>query len=169
MTQTKNVKSGVIVVDDCDADLLGRSSLWSNGYIMWCGPMFKGIRERIPLHRLILGRKLNAEVPEDVIVDHIDGNPLNNSRNNLRECGRSNNSHNSKKSRDNTSGYKGVHWDNLKGGWRARIQAFNKRHELGVYATPEQARDAYIEAAKKYHGQFANDGYGPINLKDDTQ
>jgi len=42
--------------------------------------------------------------------------------------------------------------------YRAKIGVGNRRFSLGYFDTPEQAHAAYLEAAKKYHGEFANGG-----------
>jgi hypothetical protein len=58
----------------------------------------------------------------------------------------------------NTSSYKGVHFcDNTKR-WRARIMSDGKTVHLGRFDTPEEAHQAYCEAAKELYGEFANFG-----------
>lgn len=88
-------------------------------------------------------------------IDHVDGDPLNNQRENLRPASDSQNQHNKGKQRNNTSGYKGVWRDRKSGMWRAQIAAFGKSVGLGSYTTPERAHEAYCFAATKMHGEFA--------------
>jgi hypothetical protein len=108
----------------------------------------------VSMHRLILG------VTDPLVeVDHIDGNSLNNSRSNLRLATRMQNSVNRSLQKNNTSGFKGVHWHGAGGGWASSIRIGNgKRKNLGIFATPQEAHAAYVDAAKIYHGEFANEG-----------
>jgi hypothetical protein len=87
-------------------------------------------------------------------VDHKDGDGLNNRWRNLREATRSQNHANSKRARNNTSGFKGVRLSRS-GRYRARIAVNKKRIALGSFDTPEEAHDAYCRAAKKFFGEFA--------------
>lgn len=105
-------------------------------------------RKLIPMHRLII----NAKPGE--FVDHINGNTLDNRKRNLRICTKSENGFNRTKTRQNSSGYKGVyrHAKN----WRARIKVNYKLINLGTYKTKLEAAHAYNIAAIKYHGKFAN-------------
>lgn len=100
------------------------------------------------LHRYIIG------APKGAIVDHIDGDTMNNTRANLRIATHQQNMANSRRRRHN-SGYKGVQLrcDGKK--WVARIQVDRKGHHLGSFPTPEAAARAYDEAAILHFGEFA--------------
>jgi hypothetical protein len=100
------------------------------------------------MHRLILG------APDDMHVDHVNGNGLDNRRNNIRIASRAENMANRKKHKNNTSGFMGV-WQAASGRWRARLWHNNKRHNLGTYDTREEAAHAYDAMARKLHGEFA--------------
>jgi hypothetical protein len=103
------------------------------------------------LHRFIMGC-----APRDgKVVDHIDGNTLNCQKSNLRICTQAENKRNRKLNKNNTSGYKGVHQIKGTGLWRACIYLDRKQKVLGYYASPEEAYEAYKEAALKYHGEYA--------------
>lgn len=89
-------------------------------------------------------------------LDHIDGNGLNNSIANLRECNQQQNNGNHKRlNRRNTSGYRGVTWKAEKQKWRAFINRNNRQCHLGYFDTPEQAYEAYKAAAAQHFGEFA--------------
>ncbi len=88
-------------------------------------------------------------------IDHINGDPSDNRFANLRESTLNGNAHNAKKRKDNTSGFKGVSWHKGVGKWTARIMVNNKHLNLGVFATPEAAYQAYCKAANDLHGEFA--------------
>jgi hypothetical protein len=107
-----------------------------------------GKQKLIKMHRVIM----NA--PEEMAVDHIDHDTLNNQVENLRLCTTAQNMCNQGKQKNNTSGFKGV--TKRKNRWEAgiRLGSLGKTY-IGRYSTPEEAAHAYDEAAKKYHGEFA--------------
>jgi len=109
-------------------------------------------RKSVRMHRILL----NA--PSNMVVDHINGNGLDNRRSNIRLCTQSQNAFNQRKNIKNVSGYKGVGWHKQRKKWRAQIRINKKRIDIGHFSTPKLAHEAYIEAAKKYHGDFANCG-----------
>jgi HNH endonuclease/AP2 domain len=94
---------------------------------------------------------------KDKIIDHIDNNSLNNKIENLREGTRSQNQHNSKLPKNNTSGYKGVIFHKASGKWRVRIKMHGKEHYFGMYVNKEDAIKVAIAARKKLHGEFGRD------------
>lgn len=91
---------------------------------------------------------------EGMQIDHIDRDVNNNTRENLRlaTCGQNRSNSQS----HNKTGFKGVQ---LRGKlwprWSAQITVNRKKVWLGDFDTPEQAHAAYMEAAKKYQGEFA--------------
>lgn len=107
------------------------------------------------MHRAVMG----LELYDPRMVDHIHHNKLDNRKSELRLCTNKENVRNSRRPRTNSSGYKGVVYHAASGGmWAARITVDNKSKYLGIYRTPEEAYKVYCEAAKKYHGEFANLG-----------
>jgi hypothetical protein len=92
---------------------------------------------------------------EDKIIDHIDGNSLNNNVNNLREVDAAQNSQNRKLSCRNKSGTKGVQY--FKNGWVVSIAFNNKRYYLGYYKDKQKAIQAEKEARIKLHGKYAKE------------
>jgi len=105
------------------------------------------------LHRL-LAQAFIPNPENKPFVDHIDGDPLNNSLSNLRWCTYTENGRNRKKHRNNTSGYKGVYFNKAAGKWRARIKINGKNKSLGYFHTKEEAAAAYEAAAKEAFGEF---------------
>lgn len=105
--------------------------------------------KRIYLHRQILKAQLKE------VVDHIDGDGLNNKKVNLRVCSRAENVRNQSVRVTSKSGYKGVSWENGKQLWRADISVNGHSKFLGHYQTKEKAAKAYNEMALEYHGEFA--------------
>jgi hypothetical protein len=97
---------------------------------------------------------MTGKMPKN-LIDHIDGNPLNNAFANLREATQEQNLHNLKKSIKNTSGYKGVHFHKSTNKWRAVVTVKNKPKHLGLYATPEEANNVYTNWCVQNRGEFA--------------
>lgn len=89
------------------------------------------------------------------VIDHRDGNPLNNRWSNLRLSTHSNNAANRRRPRSNTSGFKGVVFCPRTGKWRALISKDRRRYCLGRYATAEEAHAAYVAKARELFGKFA--------------
>jgi len=103
------------------------------------------------LHWAIIGKPKKG-----FVVDHIDNNPLNNTRSNLRICTPGENAKNSKQiGKNNTSGYKGVKWDKARNKWMASIMVEYRNKFLGRFESKEKAAICYNKAAKKYFGAFA--------------
>jgi len=112
-------------------------------------------RKTIHLHRLILGL---LDAPRSVFVDHIDGDGLNNCKNNLRITDNRGNQRNRRKQLSETSSlYKGVgkHTHNKLKPWEARIYSSGKRKYLGYYQTEMEAAQAYNKAATELFGPMA--------------
>ncbi len=89
------------------------------------------------------------------LLDHIDGDSTNNRFANLREATSRQNSGNSKLSKANTSGRKGVSWAPKRGKWRASIVKNRRQIFLGYYPSIEDASAAYRSAALDVFGKFA--------------
>ena len=107
-------------------------------------------------HRMIRMHRQILNPPDGVETDHRDGNGLNNKRSNLREATKSQNMHNRMASVNNTSGFKGVSFSKFHQRWVAYIGFNGNKHHLGYFDTAEEAHVAYVEAAKRMHGEFAN-------------
>ena len=90
-------------------------------------------------------------------IDHEDNNALNNKIKNLRESTHSQNAHNSKLRKTNTSGHKGVSWHKPTGKWLVRINVNGKQHYFGLFVNKEDAIKVAIKARKKLHGDFGRD------------
>lgn len=94
------------------------------------------------------------EPPPGMVVDHINGDTLDNRRCNLRVCTRAENSRNGPARKRVTSvRSKGVHAAGKK--FEARIMADGLSHYLGVFATEAEAASAYNTAAVALHGDYA--------------
>ena len=106
-------------------------------------------KKKVYLHRYIMGI-----TDPSVVVDHINGNTLDNRKENLRVCTVAENNCNRTNKR-NSTGYKGVRKDGSKEKpYTARIQHKRKVYLLGSFASPEEAHEAYCAKAKELHGEF---------------
>lgn len=140
----------VAIVDEADAEMVSR--------YRWCylNVGYAARHERIDgkdrmilMHRFLLGAS-----PEQ-LVDHINGNGLDNRRENIRLCTKADNQRNQRRNSKNTTGYKGVSFDKARGKYIASIQVLGTQIHLGRFSTAEEASKAYEEAASRYHGEFA--------------
>ena len=66
---------------------------------------------------------------------------------------------NTRISLNNTSGFKGVHYEKSKNRWIAEITFNGKKRKIGRFKTPEEASFAYQAEAKKLNGEFYNAGH----------
>ena len=109
------------------------------------------------IHRIIWEMH-NGLIPPKMTVDHINGNSTDNRIENLRLATHPQNTRNSKISKRNTSGYKGVSQCRVSGQWKAYITLNLKRTHLGYFSSVEEAYEAYCEASKRLHGEFGRLG-----------
>jgi hypothetical protein len=106
-------------------------------------------RRKILMHRVI------TNAPEGVLVDHIDGNTLNNQRSNLRLCTNQQNGMNRKPRQNGSSRYKGVTWNPSNRCWVAQIKAAGNIQYLGSFKDERDAAREYNNAARQHFGEFA--------------
>jgi hypothetical protein len=130
----------IALIDEEDIPLVSKYNWWmtTNGYVE--------NKNSTLLHNLILSCKM---------VDHIDGNKLDNRKSNLRKCTKAQNAVNSKIRSTNTSGYRGLWWRDSRKRWVARIMVDGKHLWLGSFKKKTDAAKAYNDAAVKYFGEFA--------------
>lgn len=93
--------------------------------------------------------------PDAFMVDHANGDGLDNRRENLRPCTSAENCWNSKKRVNNTTGAIGVPFVRRTGKYMARIGVNGVRLCLGTFSTVEEASSAYNEASVRLHGKFS--------------
>ena len=102
--------------------------------------------QRFKSHRVIWAM-LKREDPLELQIDHINGNSLDNRITNLRKA-------TNKQNACNQKGAKGYCFDKHKKKWKAVIALNGKRKFLGNFDTEHQAREAYLRAKEKLHGEF---------------
>lgn len=144
------------LVDDADHDWLlslgkWQASLTRGGAAYAIHSMKRG---RYYLHRLL--------VPGAVMVDHINGDTLDNRRVNLRAATAAQNARNSRAQIRSATQFKGVYRHrSTVNPWRAALSINQRQLSLGAYATPEDAARAYDAAAAEHFGEFARLNFPP--------
>ncbi len=103
-----------------------------------------------------MNRMVGRDLGRHELVDHIDGDALNNRRDNLRLCNSSENAFNRDLPAHNTTGYKGVsrNSEGARRPYQASITLNRKKIYLGSYYTPQEAARAYEQAARRIAGDF---------------
>lgn len=152
------------IVDDSDYDPLNNYTwhLGNNGYIK----TFIGGRKNLQcllMHRLIMNP------PDDHEVDHINGDKLDNRRENLRIVTRSQNARNLRRHKRFSSRFKGVSWNQSRQRWEAEITIEHRSIYLGSFASEIQAALAYNHAAIDHFGEFASLNIISADTTDDVR
>ena len=159
MKKIKLTQGKEALVDDEDCEMLMEHK-WcaqqkgnDNFYVVRNSPRdSNGKQKTIYMHRVI------TNVPKGKQVDHINGNTLDNRRENLRTCTRSQNQMNRGRTKNNKSGYKGIYYAKDKPRfkpWQAQIKHNKKTIYLGYYKTKEEAALAYNKKAIELFGEYA--------------
>jgi hypothetical protein len=126
------------------------------GYIPESGYLMIGIDStRYRAHR-IAWKIMTGNDPENEI-DHIDMDRSNCRFSNLRSAEGKENARNRTKYKNNKSGYKGVSFNVQYGMFQSEIMKDRVRYNLGYYDSAIDAHNAYCNAAKNLHGDFARD------------
>lgn len=140
------------LIDDGDYTIVNAYKWFINpqGYV-WAHDYSKGWRAKaqVLLHRLLL------PPPKGQTVDHIDRNPLNNRRDNLRIATYSQQNMNTRTRSDNTTGHRGVYWEKRRNCWRVCINLNGKQIHVGQFKDKQRAILAREAKAKELYGDFA--------------
>lgn len=139
-------KGEFAIVDEDDFERLSQHK--------WC-VRFQGSRKvavrgggKIYMHREVMGNP-------DSMIDHINLNPLDNRKSNLRLANHSTNGANQATRTSSKSGYKGVVWEKDRSKFRAQIKVNGVTKNLGRFTSAYDAAKAYNEAAIESFGEFA--------------
>jgi hypothetical protein len=152
MKELKLTQGYIALVDDEDYELISQYKWHTfksrNGLYGARNSSKKlGTQRKILLHRMLLNAPIGLE------VDHINGNGLDNRRENLRFASRAENQYN-RVGKQKISAYKGVSLHNKTGLWRMRIEKAGERY-ASYFKTEEEAARAYDAKAKELFGKYA--------------
>lgn len=154
MAITIIIKGRDVTVDDEDASLvIGRPWYFlPRGYVVYTekGPAASK-RPKTYLHRLVLG----LEKGDGKEVDHINGNPLDNRKSNLRLCTRSQNMANKNACINSRTGIRGVGWNEKRKMWEVFLSKDRKTVFGGRFKTKIAAIERRNKLSRDLHGEFA--------------
>ena len=156
-------KNKFTIVDDEDFDRVSQYKWYANknGYFYYAirTVIDQDRQYNLYMHRFILDAKRGD------IIDHINGNGLDNRRLNLRFCNKMQNGQN----RFNTYGFskfRGVSWRKDRNRWRSYIVVNGKQKSLGHYVDEIDAAKEYDKAAIKYFGEYASLNFRELLYED---
>jgi hypothetical protein len=118
------------------------SKVDNNGYLK-CGLFKDGIVYTHRIHRLVY-ESFKGLIPDYLVIDHVDGDKLNNDIRNLEAVSTRENTSRGFERKDTASRYVGVSRNGKK--WRSRIELNGAVHYLGNFKTEDEASDAYQKA-----------------------
>jgi len=153
MNKYIQLKHGTAIIDEQDFNRINQYR-WHSVFLGKSRTAYatsSHLGKTVYMHRLVM----NAESGQT--VDHIDGNGLNNSHNNLRFVTPSQNLLNTSKRSDNTSGHKGISWCPDREKYQVYVNIDRKRKSLGRYRTLEEAIYVRDRAVKEHYGEFARE------------
>lgn len=148
-------KGYVALVDDEDAERVIAAGPWfvmeqCRGELARRYAIRRSGKRTVYMHRLIM------DAPAGMEVDHVNGDGLDNRRENLRLCTRAENRRNQRKAAGLSSRFKGVDWHKGRHRWRAQIEQDRRARYLGHFNDEADAARAYDKAARELFGEFAN-------------
>lgn len=154
MKQIPLTRGKCAIVDDDDYERLMKHKwfavLFKNGwYAARCLARNCGKQKTLLMHREIMSP------PTGMQCDHINHNALDNRKSNLRIVTASENQHNCRKRKDNTSGHKGVVYSKAGKKWYAQISVNGGHKYLGSFSDKIAAAHAYDRAARELFGEYA--------------
>ena len=101
------------------------------------------------MHEMLIERKAG------MVIDHINGDGLDNRKSNLRLCTNQENTRNRGANKNNKIGYKGVSFLNKFQKYLAQISVRRRNYYLGLHEDPAEAARAYDAKARELFGDFA--------------
>ena len=146
----KNEKIATFIIDVCDIQKV-KYHKWrlSHGHVV-TGLPSKG--QQRDLSHVVL----DIQKDDSVVVDHINGDPLDNTRGNLRICSQGENVLNKRFMSNNTTGFIGVSYKKDRDRYDPEIRFGYTRCHLGMTKTIEEAVYKRYIAEQLLFGEYAN-------------
>ena len=145
----------ITIIDDDDYEMVSKYKWYARkcGNILYASRCIKrnGVKTTLPLHCAILGYK------QGYIIDHINGNGLDNRKENLRHLTIRQNAQN--RHTEKSSKFPGVFWDSRAKKWRSMIKINGDKKYLGSYADEKEAFNAYCSASLLFAGEKVIETY----------
>jgi HNH endonuclease/AP2 domain len=155
----------IALVDDEDFELVAKRK-WryqgtaERGFYVVCTRWGAGHGPNVLMHRVILGL-LDRRYP---LVDHENGNTLDNRRSNLRIATHGQNQANRRRNKNNRSGFRGVCWNKQARKWQAGVRHLGRSQYLGLFESAEEAARAYDARVIELRGDFARPNF-PVEVQ----
>lgn len=149
MIEVKLSKGKVAKIDDDDLEKVSFCS-WNFDRYARANVWLKGEKK----YKVMYMHRIIANAPQGMDVDHINGDKLDNRKENLRVCTRSENLHNLKGKSRSKSGLRGAYRELNRGDgcrWFSQMSVKGKMHHLGRFDTAKEAHEAYLKAHKEYY------------------
>jgi hypothetical protein len=146
----------IALVDDADLPAVLAAGRWrpvADGLTTYARTN-TGRHTWVSLHTFLTGWSM---------VDHRNGDGLDNRRANLRPATKAENAANSRKQRGRTSPYKGVTWHKQRGRWQVQITVSGRTIYLGLFDDPAEGARAYDAAAREHFGAFARPNFPEVS------
>jgi len=159
MKRIKLTRGKFTLVDDNDFKYLNKWKWYcsSRGYAM------RDIKAEGEKRMAILMHRLITNAPTGTVIDHINGDKLDNRRNNLMVVTQHENGVNRKVlNKNNTSGYRGVSWFPQRNKWVAKIMVNYRNKHLGIFSNIEKAILIRKEAEEKYFPYLSRIGVNHV-------
>lgn len=146
----KIIKGHVVLFDEEDIVIFNKYNWYIHN-----NEKYKRVIHDINKKRLYFHREIMGVTDNNIIVDHINGNPLDNRKENLRLSDKSTNGMNRPKNKNNSTGYKGVVWYPVSKTYSAELMVKGVRYRKHGFKTAKEAAKKYNELAIEHHGEFA--------------
>lgn len=156
MKQIPLIHNKFALVDDEDFDLISkyRWVILKSGYAI-NSTYIRGSGRKNQKQLQIFMHKLIMNQQKGIIVDHINGNKLDNRKENLRIATKTQNNYNKTKTPNSSSIYKGVYWDKKYKFWASEITVNYKKYFIGYFNNELHAGMAYDIWARECQEDFA--------------
>lgn len=140
-------------VDDEDYKWLIKRNWWYNGKYAVSVEYEGKKRINVWMHREIM------KTPKGLFTDHINMDRLDNRKENLRICTKSQNMHNRPAQSNNTSGHKNIYWDKARSKWTVEVKVQGKKYHIGRFNDIKEAIKRRNLAQKGLVGEFMRNDY----------